>query len=84
MDFPRTVPFEACTAPRLVALDTIDGEDDLYRMSYGFDPDALRASIRYSGVLHPLVLQDVAGGRRVVGGDSVEDKGLVERRLWRG
>jgi hypothetical protein len=55
--------------PRPVALDAIDREDDLYRMSYAFDSCPLQASIRASGLLHPLILQEGEGGKlRIVSG----------------
>jgi len=55
--------------PRPAALDAIDAEDDLYRTSYAFDTARLRDSIRFSGLLHPVLLQESPGGRlRVAAG----------------
>lgn len=66
---PLNSAFLKDLTPRPVELETIDGDDDFYRMSHAFETGPLRASIRLSGLLHPLILEAGEGrGPRVVSG----------------
>jgi len=59
----------ASAAPRPVALDRVDAGDGFHRTSYAFDPAPLRRSVRASGLLQPLLLEETREGRfRIAGG----------------
>jgi hypothetical protein len=54
------------TKPSLVSLDRLSTEPGPFTMSYGFDPEPLKASIRTVGLLNPLLLLESRAGHLAI------------------